>query len=145
MGKKRIVKRGGSDFDISLKARALKRLPRKKVSSGKLHIEATYNNTRINFTDQKGDTILWSSAGALGFKGTRKGTPFAASKVAELVAQKLNLLNVKEVDVRIKGVGPGRESALRYFIAQRDLNIKSIKDVTPIPHNGPKPPKPRRV
>jgi len=144
MGKKRIIKekRGGS-FNQELKSRAFSKLPKKKLDSGIVYIRSTYNNTAVSLTDKKGNMIMWSSSGTLGFKGAKKGTPFAASKVAETVAEKAKLIGVKEIDVEIKGVGGGRESALRTIGAKMEVN--SIKDTTPIPHNGPKPPKPRRV
>lgn len=141
MGKKRIVKKGASD---SLKSGAGKKLPRKKLDSGILYVQATFNNTKILLTDTKGNAVLSSSSGALGFKGAKKGTPFAASKAAEELAEKAEKLGLKEVDVIVKGVGSGRESSIRGFIS-KGINIKSIKDQTPVPHNGPRAPKARRV
>ncbi len=141
MGKKRIVKKGGSD---SLKSGAGKKLPRKKLDSGILYVQATFNNTKILLTDSKGNAVLSTTSGALGFKGAKKGTPFAASKAAEELAEKAEKLGLKEVDVIVKGVGSGRESSIRGFIS-KGINIKSIKDQTPVPHNGPKAPKARRV
>ncbi|MFH0803535.1 MAG: 30S ribosomal protein S11 [Candidatus Tagabacteria bacterium] len=120
------------------------RLPRKKMASGILHIQATYNNTILSLSDENGNIVISSSAGALGFKGAKKGTPFAASKVAELVADKAKMIGIKEVGIMVKGVGSGREAAIRSFAA-RGLDFTYIRDVTPIPHNGPRPPKPRRV
>lgn len=143
MGKKRIVKGKGGGLSGELKNRALSRLPKKKLSSGIVFIRATYNNTRVTFTDKKGNVIMWASSGNLGFKGAKKGTPFAASKVSELIVDKAKMIGVNEVDVEISGVGGGRESALRTVGAKVD--ISSIKDTTPIPHNGPRPKKPRRV
>ncbi|MBI4059456.1 30S ribosomal protein S11 [Candidatus Giovannonibacteria bacterium] len=144
MGKKRIITKGTSGVDQALKARALSRLTKKKFSFGVLNILSTYNNTLVSLTDEKGNVILSSSAGAMGFSGTRKGTPYAASKVAEFVAERAKLIGVKDVGVKVKGIGAGRESAIRSFAAQ-GFGIQSISDLTPIPHNGPKPPKPRRV
>ena len=95
-------------------------------------------------TDKEGNAIVWSSSGALGFSGAKKGTPFAAAKVGELVGDKANIIGVKEVDVVIRGVGAGRESALRGFAA-KGIDISRIADDTPVPHNGPRAPKPRRV
>lgn len=115
-----------------------------KVSGGILFVQSTYNNTLMSLTDKNGNALFWSSSGALGFKGAKKGTPFASAKVAELLADKAINAGIKEVDAVIKGVGAGRESAIRTF-ASKGLEINSIKDVTPVPHNGPKPPKPRRV
>ena len=144
MGKKRIIKKAGGSVDQSLTSRSMERLPKKKLTSGKLYIQSTYNNTILSLTDEKGDVILSSSAGALGFKGAKKGTPFAASKVAELMADKAKMIGIKEVGVMIKGVGAGRESAIRSFAA-KGIDFTFIRDITPIPHNGPRPPKPRRV
>lgn len=92
MGKKRIVKKAGGEVDSGLKSRSLSRLPKRRLDSGVLHIEATYNNTRVMLSDKKGDTVMWSSSGALGFKGAKKGTPFAAAKVGELVGEKAALI-----------------------------------------------------
>jgi len=145
MGKKRIIKeKRGGGLDAELKARSMSRLPKKKLTAGIVHIQSTYNNTRVTLTDQKGDVVLWASSGTMGFRGTKKGTPFAASKVAELVAEKGKMLGLNELNVEIKGVGVGRESALR-SLAASGLEINSIKDTTPVPHNGIKAPKPRRV
>jgi small subunit ribosomal protein S11 len=117
---------------------------KKKVDIAVLHVESTYNNTKVLLTDNDGNALASSSAGALGFKGAKKGTPFAAAKVGEALAVKAQLFGVKEVSVVVKGVGSGRESAIRSFVS-KGITISSIKDVTPVPHNGPKPPKPRRV
>ena len=115
------------------------------VPTGIAHIKATFNNTIITITDTQGNVLLWGSAGSIGFKGTRKGTPFAAQLVAENVAKRAqSMLNMKEVIVRVKGPGPGRETAIR-ALQSAGLNVISIKDVTPIPHNGCRPPKRRRV
>ncbi|HEU5114631.1 MAG TPA: 30S ribosomal protein S11, partial [Candidatus Paceibacterota bacterium] len=107
-------------------------------------VQSTYINTLCLLTDASGNAIAQSSAGALGFKGAKKGTPFAAAKVGEVLADKGKLMGLKEVAVVIKGVGSGRESAVRSFIT-KGISISSIKDVTPVPHNGPRPPRPRRV
>lgn len=122
-----------------------KRRKKMNVPRGIAHIKATFNNTIITITDQEGHVLLWGSAGQVGFKGTRKGTPFAAQLAAENVAKRAQaLLNMKEVDVRVKGPGPGRETAIR-ALQSAGLNVVSIKDVTPIPHDGCRPPKRRRV
>jgi small subunit ribosomal protein S11 len=118
--------------------------PKKKVTSGILFIDATFNNTKVLFADKLGNTLFWSSAGSLGFKGAKKGTPFAASKVGDLIGDKALTLGVKDSDVVVKGVGSGREPAIRAFMAH-GIEITSIKDTTPMPHNGPKAKKPRRV
>lgn len=118
--------------------------PKKKVVAGTLHIEATFNNTKAVVSDKQGNTLFSSSAGSLGFKGAKKGTPFAASKVGSVLGEKAKALGIKEVDVVVKGVGSGREPTIRAFMAF-DIEIGAIRDVTPVPHNGPKPKKPRRV
>jgi len=117
---------------------------KKKVEVGRLYVESTYNNTKIILTDAKGNVLATSSSGSIGFKGAKKGTPFAAAKVGEVVGGKASTMGMKEVAVIVKGVGSGRESGIRGFIS-KGINITSIKDVTPVPHNGPKPKKPRRV
>ncbi len=147
MGKKRIVTKGGEDISqISEKITSVtqKSVPHKVIEKGRIYIRASYNNTQMVFTDDKGNVIAWTSAGSLGFKGPKKSTPYAASKVAEVLLQKIAKLGVKSVDVYLEGVGGGRQSAL-YTLGAKGLNIETIKDVTPIPHNGPKPVNPRRV
>lgn len=117
---------------------------KKKVTSGILNVDATFNNTKVVFADKMGNTLFWSSSGSLGFKGAKKGTPFAASKVGDIVGNKASTIGVKEADVVVRGVGSGREPAIRAFMAN-GIEIISIKDATPVPHNGPKAKKPRRV
>lgn len=143
MGKKRIVKTDEKG-DSSSKGVAKKVNSKKRVDSGILYVQSTYNNTMVLLTDKKGNALMASSSGALGFKGAKKGTPFAAAKVGEVLAEKAAEIGLKEIDVIVKGVGSGRESAIRGFIS-KGVNITSIKDETPVPHNGPKPPKPRRI
>ena len=116
----------------------------KQISSGRAYIKSTYNNTRVSLTDLKGNLFFTSSSGSLGYRGAKKGTPFAASKVGEIVGEQALGSGVKKVQVVVKGVGAGRESAIRSFMT-KGIEITSIKDVTPVPHNGPKPKKPRRV
>ena len=117
---------------------------RKSVLKGVVHIKATFNNTTITITDKKGNTLCWDTSGTIGYKGSRKSTPFAAQRAAEQCAQKAKKLGMKEVDIRIKGPGSGRESAIR-AIQSSGLEIKAIEDVTPLPHNGCRPRKKRRV
>ncbi|OHB09963.1 MAG: 30S ribosomal protein S11 [Candidatus Zambryskibacteria bacterium RIFCSPLOWO2_12_FULL_45_14] len=117
---------------------------KKHFDSGVLYVESTYNNTKLTLTDNKNNTLAWSSSGSLGFKGAKKGTPFAAAKVGETLAAKAQTLGIKEVRVVVKGVGSGRESAIRGFIS-KGINLTTIQDKTAVPHNGPKPPKPRRT
>jgi len=117
---------------------------KRRVDSGVLYVESSYNNTKLTLTDSSNNTLAWSSSGSLGFRGAKKGTPFAAAKVGETLALKAQTLGVKEVKVIVKGVGSGRESAIRGFIS-KGINLITIQDKTPVPHNGPKPPKPRRT
>jgi len=121
-----------------------KRRERKNVEAGVAHIRSTFNNTIVTITDTQGNAISWASAGELGFKGSRKSTPYAAQMVAETAARGAVEHGMKTVDVYVKGPGSGRESAIR-AIQTAGLNITMIKDVTPIPHNGCRPPKRRRV
>ena len=143
MGKKRIVK-SGEEVTGEDKAPAVSTVSKKKVEVGRLYVQSTYNNTKLVLTDSKGNVLATSSSGAIGFKGAKKGTPFAAAKVGEVVGGKATTMGMKEVSVIVRGVGSGRESGIRGFIS-KGINITSIKDVTPVPHNGPKPKKPRRV
>lgn len=117
---------------------------KRQIEKGRIYISASYNNTLMTATDLKGEVLAWVSAGSLGFKGPKKATPFAASKVAEALLEKTKKLGLKTAEVYIKGIGGGREAAIR-SLASHGLDIILIKDVTPIPHNGPRPPKPRRV
>jgi len=143
MGKKRIIKkRGGSD--VSGTSRALSRVPKKKVAVGRLNIIATFNNTILTLCDAKGNTLISASSGALGFRGSRKSTPFAAAKVGEIIGEKATQMGMKDTTVIVRGVGAGRESATRAF-AGKGVNIVSIIDQTPVPFNGPRKKKPRRV
>lgn len=146
MGKKRIVKKeegdakeAGAPAPVAPTAST-----KKRFDAAGLYVQSTYNNTKVVLTDPKGNTLAWSSSGSLGFKGAKKGTPFAAAKVGELLGTKAQTLGVKEVAVVVNGVGSGRESAIRGFIS-KSIGISSIKDVTPVPFNGPKAKKPRRV
>lgn len=121
-----------------------KRRERKNIDQGVAHIKSTFNNTMVTITDRVGNAISWSSAGSLGFKGSRKSTPFAAQMAAETAAKAAMEHGLKEVEVTVKGPGSGREAAIRALQAA-GLEVNMIKDVTPIPHNGCRPPKRRRV
>ena len=121
-----------------------KRKAKKNIARGVVHIKATFNNTHVTITDTSGNAISWGAAGAVGFKGTRKSTPFAAQRAAERCADAAIKMGVKEIDVRVKGPGAGRESAIRSLQA-RGLKVRTIEDVTPLPHNGCRPRKRRRV
>lgn len=122
----------------------IKKKQKKVESSGVAHIQATFNNTIITITDTKGNVVAWSSAGKIGFKGSKKSTPFAAQLAAEASAKEAIEMGVRQVEVWVKGPGSGREAAIRSLQAA-GLEINSIRDVTPIPHNGCRPPKRRRV
>ncbi len=125
-------------------AAAARKKVRRNVTMGVAHIKATFNNTTITITDSKGETLCWASSGTCGFKGSRKSTPFAGQMSAQQAAEKAIKFGMKEVDVRVKGPGSGRESAITALQAA-GLKIKSIEDVTPLPHNGCRPKKRRRV
>jgi len=126
------------------KRRASSRKTKRTLSSAQVHIYATFNNTIITVTDQQGNTVSWTSAGTIGFKGSRKSTPFAARLAAESAMKKAQSMGIQEIDLFIKGPGPGREAAIRAIQAQ-GMKIRSIADVTPVPHNGCRPPKKRRM
>ncbi len=143
MGKKRIIKKGGGS-DVAGTSRALNRIPKKKVATGILNILATFNNTIVTLADDKGNSLIAASSGAVGFKGSRKSTPFAAAKVGEIIGEKANQMGMREASVVIRGIGAGRESALRAF-AGKGISVTSITDMTPVPHNGPRAKKARRV
>ncbi len=131
------------ELQQTAQARARKKV-KKNVQSGIAHIQSTFNNTIVTITDVSGNVVAWSSAGVRGFKGSRKSTPFAAQVAAERAGRAAQECGVKNIEVRIKGPGPGRESAVRALHAV-GLKIASIADVTPVPHNGCRPPKRRRV
>lgn len=141
MGKKRIVTTEDKSKESAPKPASS---TRKHLETGILFVQSTYNNTKVQLADKQGNILMWSSSGTLGFKGAKKGTPFAAAKVGETLALKAQLLGLKEIDVVVKGVGSGRESAIRGFIS-KGVMISSIKDETPVPFNGPQSKKPRRV
>ena len=150
MGKKRVKKE--TEQDILKEQETVDKKLKKEVSvksssklrGGRVYISSTYNNTIISLTDERGDVIFQKSAGSIGFKGTKKGTSFAASRVADTVVEVCNKVKIKQVDVFIKGIGGGRDTALK-TLANKGLDILSIHDVTPVPHNGCRPRKPRRV
>src|SRR5207245_6372436 len=126
------------------KKKTFKKKERKHVPHGVVHIQASFNNTIVTISDQAGNVLSWKSSGSLGFRGSRKGTPFAAQQAAMNAANQAREHGVRTVDVRVSGPGSGRESAIR-ALAAAGIEVKSIKDVTPMPHNGCRPPKKRRV
>ncbi len=129
---------------VDAKKNVKKRKQTKNVDKGAVHIQASFNNTVVTFTDLAGNTISWSSAGSLGFKGARKSTPFAAQQAVEAAAKPAKEQGLKSVEVYVKGPGNGRESAIRALSAA-EFNVTKISDVSPIPHNGCRPPKRRRI
>ena len=133
-----------SEAKVKIKAAAKKKNPVVVSENGKVYVTATFNNTIVTFTNNKGETIAWASAGSSGFKGTRKSTPFAATSAVEQVAKKAIAKGIKNVEVFVKGPGPGRDSSLR-AIKSAGLSISMIADVTPMPHNGPRASKKRRA
>ncbi len=143
MGKKRIMKKSGGS-DVAGTSRALNRIPKRRLAAGTLNILATFNNTLLTLCDTKGNAVMSASSGALGFKGSRKSTPFAAAKVGEIIGEKAQQMGMKDADVIIRGAGTGRESALRAF-SGKGITITRITDKTPVPFNGPRAPKARRV
>jgi small subunit ribosomal protein S11 len=126
------------------KKKAFKKREKKNIPVGVVHIQATFNNTIVTVTDQAGNVLAWSSAGSLGFRGSRKGTPFAAQQAALTAANKAKDAGMRVCEVRVSGPGAGRESAIR-TLATVGIDVRAIRDVTPIPHNGCRPPKKRRV
>lgn len=142
MGKKRIVAKG--ETESAGKGVVAAPSKRRTLDRALLFVTATYNNTRASLADVKGNVVAFASSGGLGFQGAKKGTPFAAAKVGDALAQKAQQMGVREVSVIVKGVGSGRESAIRSFLS-KGFSVVSIRDATPVPHNGPRPPRPRRV
>ncbi len=151
MGKKRVIVQNEKELlsekekvDAKVQKEVSAEALHRGIKDGKIYIFSSYNNTIMSLTDLKGNVLSWASAGAIGFKGTKKSTSFAASKVAEVIFQSARKLGVSKVIVLVKGVGSGRDSAIR-SLAAKGLDIVSIKDITPIPHNGCRPRKARRV
>jgi small subunit ribosomal protein S11 len=151
MGKKHIVQKSEKELleereEVEAKVRKEVKIeaPLGKIKEGKVYISSSYNNTIITLTDLQGRVLAWTSAGRIGFKGAKKATPFAASKVAEAISQTIQKVGIQKLAVLVKGVGSGRESAIR-SLGARGFDIISITDITPIPHNGCRPAKARRV
>jgi small subunit ribosomal protein S11 len=144
MGKKKVVQKMGDEPKEGAVAVKTNAGSSRKVENGTVYINATYNNTIITVTDAGGNAIAWSSAGGLGFAGPKKATPFAAAKVATAVIEKIKKSGPFNVHIVVKGVGGGRDSAVRTFSGQ-GFTVLSVRDATPIPHNGPRPPKVRRI
>ncbi len=150
MGKKRIIKKGeeaageGKKNEKDTAAGASRTGGQKRVAEGRVYVYSSYNNTLMSLCDAKGNVLAQVSAGAIGFKGTKKSTPFAASKVADAVSQIARNKGMEKVEILIRGIGSGRDSALR-SLGSKGFEISTIRDVTPVPHNGPRPRKVRRV
>lgn len=152
MGKKRVIKQTEEEVlketekmgDDTKKFKPVKEKKSGAFGHARVCIQSTYNNTIITVTDMRGNVLAWASSGMVGFKGPKKATPFAASRIVEVLLEKVKNLGIKEVAVLVRGVGSGRDAAIR-ALANYGLEISSIKDITPVPHNGCRPPKPRRV
>lgn len=152
MGKKHIIQKTEkevikeqADIEAAVKKEAPASVPLSgQIKEGRIYISSSYNNTVVTLTDAKGNTLGWASAGSIGFKGTKKATPFAASKVSEALSLTIKKIGIQKIAVFVKGIGSGRESAIR-ALAGRGFDITAITDETPIPHNGCRPPKARRV
>ena len=144
MGKKRIIKKGETGSADASGTAAIKKRIKRRVTRGFAYINSTYNNTIITLTDETGAVLTAGSAGSLGFSGAKKGTPYAASKVALQLVERAQAIGMQEIGIFVRGIGAGRESAIR-SLAAGGLGISVIKDITPVPFNGPKPPKVRRV
>lgn len=146
MGKKRIYDKRTDKTEKRVSLKKIKLWEKPKVKKGKVYIQATYNNIILTITDLKGEVICWESAGSCGFKGPKKATPYAAGVVAKALCEKIKekKVGLEEVDVFVKGIGAGREASLR-ALQSGGLKVLSIKDITPVPHNGCRPPKIRRV
>lgn len=151
MGKKKVIKqtegqaiKESEAVSGSVAAKSGNAVSRQRTEHGRVYVQASFNNTIVTVTDAKGNVITWMSAGSIGFSGPKKATPFAASKIIEAISEKVKKSGPSIVDVYIRGIGKGRDSAVR-TLAAKGFTVNSIKDVTPIPHNGPKPKKVRRI
>jgi len=150
MGKKKVIKKSQEELlkeRESIETKIQKQeaaVASSKIREGYLYVSSSYNNTILTLTDPKGDVLSWASAGKIGFKGTKKGTPYAANRVAEVMAQVIQKMKLSRLDIKVKGIGGGRESAIRTLVA-KGINIESIEDLTPVAHNGCRPRKPRKL
>lgn len=148
MGKKKVAEKsqqeGGAPAGTAAPKSGGKGKKSRSMEKGRAYINATYNNTVVAITDTKGDMVAWATAGSLGFNGPKKATPFAASKIVAVIAEKLKGMGVTELEVFVKGIGGGRDSAIR-SLANQGFQLTTLHDVTPMPHNGPRPVKTRRV
>ena len=150
MGKKRVAAKGSKESSQSgqkqedVLKRGFKVKTGHTLKIARIYINSSYNNTKLSLADEQGNVVLWSSAGRMGFKGTKKGTPFAASKVADFISEAAKQAGAEDFKIFVCGIGSGRDAALR-ALAAKNLNIILLKDVTPVPHNGPRPRKVRRA
>lgn len=147
MGKKRVIQKTETETVKQVQVveeKAVTTAPSQQIKEGRIYIYSSYNNTLMSLTDSHGNALKIVSAGSIGFKGTKKATPFAASKVADAIGEFAKSRGLEKIEVLVKGIGSGRDSALR-SLATKGFEIISVKDITPIPHNGPRPPKVRRV
>jgi small subunit ribosomal protein S11 len=151
MGKKKVIKqtqeealKETEEVESKIQKAGNKAVTAKQIKKGLITISSTYNNTILTLADSNGNVLSWASSGKIGFKGTKKGTPYAAAKAAEVLTQAIEKFKIEEIAVKIKGIGSGRESALR-ALAGQGVNIIAVKDATPVPHNGCKRKKPRRI
>lgn len=144
MGKKKVAENKPAENAAAAPAAKTASKKLRNLDKGRAYINATYNNTVVSITDTKGNVLAWATAGSLGFSGPKKATPFAASKIVAVVAEKLKGMGVNELEVYVKGIGGGRDSAIR-SLANQGFQLTALHDVTPLPHNGPRPVKTRRV
>jgi small subunit ribosomal protein S11 len=144
MGKKKVAEKKPAEGAAAAPAAKPASKKIRNLDKGRAYINATYNNTVVSITDVKGNVLAWATAGSLGFSGPKKATPFAASKIVAVVAEKLKGMGVNELEVYVKGIGGGRDSAIR-SLANQGFQLTALHDVTPLPHNGPRPVKTRRV
>ncbi len=151
MGKKKVIKKSQEELlkeresiESKIQKQEMKISKGSQIREAKLFVYSSYNNTILTLTDLGGNVLAWASAGKIGFKGTKKGTPYAANRVAEVMAQIIQKMKLENIHIKAKGIGGGRESAIRTLVA-KGVDLSSIEDITPVPHNGCRPPKPRRL
>lgn len=151
VGKKKVIKKTGEellkereDIETKIHKQELRPGAAGRIREAVLYVYSSYNNTILTLTDRQGRVLAWTSAGKIGFKGTKKGTPYAANRVAGVMAQIIQKMKLEKIHIKVKGIGGGRESVVRTLVA-KGISLETIEDVTPIPHNGCKPPKPRRL
>jgi len=151
MGKKKVIKKSQEELlkereniESKIQKQEMQEGKGIQIKEAKLFVYSSYNNTILTLTDLRGDVLAWASAGKIGFKGTKKGTPYAANRVAEVMAQIIQKMKLENIHIKAKGIGGGRESAIRTLVA-KGVDLSSIEDITPVPHNGCRPPKSRRL